>query len=485
MAKKFLVFTVLFFGLIIVGLIVAINMFDLNAYKPKIQQLVKENTGYDLSMGDISVSFSPLGVQAKNISVAVPNQEAFAKLDNFAVALQLMPLLKQQIEVDYVLLSSLHVAIKNAANGANNYTVKQEKAQAKEGATQAKTQNKTPLVNVSKIRIENAQIRYEDAKSKTKASLEGINLAMNDISYDGAKEPLMAIGFNGDLKIAKLSYDKYNAKNFTVKFSMKDALVDASTITYSIFDSLASGKAQVDLSTKAPKLTFSQNIQKLALVNFSKEILQKDLLDGVLNMQVSIQTTLDTPEVLKKSLKGSVLFDGQGVGIIGYDLDKILGLYDKSQNVDMVDMGSFLVAGPLGFALSKSSDAAGTYSSLQGGKTLLKHLHVKLDFLNANVKLSDIALATSKNRVAIKGDLDLLKERFLDVKVGVLDAKNCAKYSQTIGGTFTKPNVKVDEGAINTVINLATSLFGKTKNMLGNDTNKACEVFYSGVVKQP
>jgi hypothetical protein len=163
----------------------------------------------------------------------------------------------------------------------------------------------------------------------------------------------------------------------------------------------------------------------------------------------------------------------------------MLGNYDKSQNIDMVDIGSFLVAGPVGFALSKSSDGVGAYSALKGGSTLLKHLHVKLDVTKGTTKLSDVALATGKNRVALKGALELVNEKFLDLKVGILDKKGCAKYSQSIEGTFSKPSIKLDENAVKSVVNMASSLFGKSKNLLGTQNNDKCTVFYNGVVAHP
>ena len=117
----------------------------------------------------------------------------------------------------------------------------------------------------------------------------------------------------------------------------------------------------------------------------------------------------------------------------------------------------------------------------------MKHLHIEVKIAKGIADLSDVAMATGKSRVAIKGQLNLLDERFLGVKLGIMDANNCAKYSQTIEGTFTKPSIKVDESMIDTVTNMATSLFGKISGVVApaKKENKKCTVFYDGVVKQP
>lgn len=490
MAKKFLIGSVVVFTLIIVGLVVAISMVDLNSYKPKIQQIVKDASGYELLVnGDIAVSFIPFGLKIKDVSVAVPQKEAFTKLESFSVALQLLPLLKQEFRVDYVVLSGLKIDIKKTKDGKFNYEVAQttptQSQASKEPLQEGAQQNKIPLVNVAEVRLENSHVSFEDEESESKAVLSNINLVAENISYEPSKEPLKAVDFEGDLKISSISYNKYKITNMALKFGMKDALVDVSSMTYTLFGSHASGNAKADLSGKSPKVQFSQQIPKLGLQNFSKEILEKELFDGELGLELNLQATLDTPEVLKKSLKGSVAFDGVGVGIAGYDLDKILTSYDKSQNIDMVDVGSFLLAGPLGFALSKSSDSANIYVGAKNGKTLLKHLHVKMDIADTKARLSDVAMATGKNRVAIKGDLDILKERFLDVKLGILDEKNCAKYAQTIQGTFAKPSIKIDENVVNSVVNIASSLLKKSQKIIVKDANKNCTPFYEGIVKQP
>jgi AsmA protein len=489
MAKKLLIGSVILFGIGIIGLVIALSMVDLNKYKPKIEQIAKENSGYELKIdGDITVSFSPIGINIQNVNVALPNQEAFTKLKSFGVAIEFMPFLKQEIKVDYIVLDGLDVQIEKDKAGKFNFEVAKKEVQepTKQVADTQKEPSSIPLVNISKVLLKNSHVSFVDKQNDTKAELKDIDVAINDIAYDSTKKDLKAVSFDADVTVPTISYQKYDIKDLHVKLSLHDAVADMTSMTYSIFGSNASGKARLDLSKTMPQVSLFQNIPDLKLQNFSKEILEKELLEGVLNFNLSLFATLDTPQNTKKSLNADILFSGKDIGIIGYDLDKIIGGYDKSQGIDVVDIGSFLVAGPVGFALSKSSDGASAYAGLQEGKTLLKDLHVKIKVADTKANLEDVALATGKNRVALQGALDIVNETFLDVKVGILDAKNCAKYSQSIEGTFTKPKVKIDEGTLNTVINMATSLFSKSKKLAGfTNENQECEVFYRGVVKQP
>ncbi|MEF9437652.1 MAG: hypothetical protein L0922_02480 [Candidatus Mariimomonas ferrooxydans] len=53
----------------------------------------------------------------------------------------------------------------------------------------------------------------------------------------------------------------------------------------------------------------------------------------------------------------------------------------------------------------------------------------------------DVAFTTKKNRIALKGSLDFVQNRFDDVSVAVLNANGCAVFSQRIHGAFKKPQI--------------------------------------------
>lgn len=488
MIRKFFIGTSLFLALVIIALIVTIKMLDLNKYKPQITKAIQDASGYELQIkGDITTSFSPIGIAANDISLRVPGKKAFSTLKSFKVALDAKALLDSKIKVNYLVLSDLDLHVIKQKNGKFNFEVEKKVSKNKTEKKDTKNEeedSKLPLFKVDEVHLENTNIVYEDRINKTKAYLSNVGLILQNIGYDSSKEPKQALELDGKLNIGKIAYKAYEIKDLHANFSFHKAIAKIESMKYTLFDSQGSGNALFDISGKTPRISFVQDIPKLQLANFSQEVLKKELFEGILNLHVNLSTTLGTQEKIKKDLQGVILADGKGIGIKGYNLDKLLKGYDKSQNIDAVDIGSFLVAGPVGFALSKSSDGAQVYSAIKGGATLIKHVHAKLDFKNHMGNLSDVALATGKSRVALKGALNMASEK-IAIKIGILDAKGCAKYSQSIGGRFSKPKVKVDEGTVKTVINMASSLLGKSKDFLGVKSNTKCSVFYNGAVKQP
>jgi len=490
--KKFMIGTVVLLGLIIVGLVVFIATMDLNQYKPKIEQAVKDASGYDLKIiGDISTSFSPVGISIADVSLSAPKKKEFASFKSFDVALELMPLLSQEVKVNYVVLSNLDLSIEKMKDGKFNFDVdmpqNDTKKDAKSTESATKEPAKLPLVNVTEVRLENANISYVDMISDAKANVSNINVTINDISLDSTKEKLKSIALKGVVAIEKIQYNKYNVYDTNLNFDLKDAVANLNSMKYTIFGSKATAKARVDMSGKVPSVSFEETIPNLKLDNISKEILESDLLAGVVNSVAKLSFVGADELSIRKTLKGSILFDGQKVGINGYDLDKIVKSYNDLKSGDLKKAGTSFLSS----ALESGAKGEGVFDSLKGGTTAVERLHVTIDISDKLATLSDVAISTLANRVAVKGKINIVDESMQGVKVAILDKKGCATFSQGIEGTISNPKgkgattSKVSVEQVEEVVNMVSSLFGKKtkKAEPKKQTNEKCEVFYNGVVK--
>lgn len=492
--KKFMLGTVIFFGLIIVGLVVMVATFDLNHHKPKIEQAIRDASGYDLNIsGDISTSFSPIGLRISGVSLSVANHEPFVSFQNLEIALELMPLLAQEIKVNYVVLSDLNLILERMKDGTTNFDIVTPKKPATSEPTavkQAKEPVKFPLLNVDEVRLKNANIVYIDHISNSRADVKNLNIMINNISLDSTKERLKSIALRGDAKIEQIVYGKYNIYNATLDFNLKDAVMGLNSMKYTIFGSGVSAKARVDMSGKEPVVSLEKLIPNLKLENFSKEILERELLKGVANAKVNISFVGADELSAKKTAKGSIILDGKNVGIKGYDIDKIVQSYNTIKSGDLKQTGvSFLSS-----ALEGASGGKGVLDDFKGGITAVEHLHVKIDIANKIATLSDVAMATMHNRVAVKGGINIVDNSLKGITVAILDKKGCATFSQGISGSLSTPKVKtitskdsVSIEKVQEVFSMVTSLFGKTKQeqKVEKKSNEECKPFYAGVVKHP
>ena len=89
-------------------------------------------------------------------------------------------------------------------------------------------------------------------------------------------------------------------------------------------------------------------------------------------------------------------------------------------------------------------------------------------------------MATNEYRIALKGSLDFVNERFNDVIVAVVDEKGCATVRQKIRGPFGNPVVE-NASVLQSVAGPVLKLFKQAKKLLGGK----CEVVYAGSVAPP
>ena len=184
---------------------------------------------------------------------------------------------------------------------------------------------------------------------------------------------------------------------------------------------------------------------------------------------------------LRQSAKGEMSLSGTNLTLAGVDLDKQLLKFESSQNFNLIDVGAFLFAGPVGLVVTKGLE----FSSLaqqDGGSTQVRTVVSKWKVEKGVAYARDAALATNENRLAIHGGLDFVDAEYQDVIIALVDSKGCIRVSQKISGPFSKPSA--DKSVFLVPVGPLLKLLDKAKTLfLGPDNN--CEVFYRGSVAPP
>ena len=492
--KKFLIGLVVAFATIIVILVAILLTFDLNKYKPQIEQKVYEATGKELKInGDIGLSLSPFGLSVKDIEIKNPKGFSSAdmlKLNKVAVSLQIAPLLSKQLKVNYVKLKDLDLLVEKSKKGLLNLSVGKKSAlkEKKSGEQTSKEEGKLPMVNVGKVLLENVNIKYIDHQAKSRADVNALNLTVNDITLNGDKDILKALSLKGLLKIASIKYDKYKLKNISAHFKFANKTVTIDPMQLTTFNSTAKGKLIYKIDNKNPKTIVGLNIGKLNLVALSKEFIKskKISLDGYAKTDIRLSMVGSTPKRIKRTLNGDIFVEGNNFGIKGVDLNKVIKSLDDAKSINKKDVAGFLLAGPVGLALSKGVSGGKMLSGFEGGTTAVKKMVIKTHIKNGIVSLNDVAMKIGHNIIAAKGTINLYKER-LKLKVGILGSNKCLKISEDIGGTFTKPKYSTKALTSGVVKNTVSSLLGGLGGIMPNNSSKKqkpqCKSFYNGSIK--
>jgi hypothetical protein len=163
------------------------------------------------------------------------------------------------------------------------------------------------------------------------------------------------------------------------------------------------------------------------------------------------------------------------------DLDSLILSLRRSRNFNLVDVGAFFLAGPLGPALTRGYRFADLYKESQGGKGVITKLVSVWKVGNGVAEAVDVAMATKKLRVAMKGGVNFIDNRFEDAIVAVLDDAGCAVITQKIRGPFGSPEI----GNINILRSLTSPITSLVKSVLKLFGSGPCEPFYAGSVAPP
>jgi len=174
------------------GAAALVYLVDWNDFRDTIQNQTKKHTGRDLVIaGDLSPSVFPwLGVSIGGISLA--NAEGFgdapfAQMGSADVKVELMPLLKKQINVRTVELQGLSVDLQRAADGTTNWDdlVKSgtvtTTTEGGDESTEVEIEGDTAAIAalaVGGITVTDANVSWKDAQGGTDAKLENFNLSL-------------------------------------------------------------------------------------------------------------------------------------------------------------------------------------------------------------------------------------------------------------------------------------------------------------------
>ncbi len=232
--------------LLLIAVVAAVILVDPNDYKPQIVQLVKDQTGRDLTIsGDIGWSLFPrLGFQIGRTELSNADgfqSRVFAEVENIDAGLQIMPLLRGAVELDVITLDGMMANLEINADGRSNWDdLLQAGADspAQEAAKPAADTTDTghnadmpelPPIRLQGIRIDNASVSYTDRSAGSAVTMEqfsfstGVVKLWEPIDFKGRftvsnQSPQLTakLNYSGTL-LAQLPENRFALQGFKLK----------------------------------------------------------------------------------------------------------------------------------------------------------------------------------------------------------------------------------------------------------------------------
>jgi AsmA protein len=198
--------------------------------------------------------------------------------------------------------------------------------------------------------------RYLPQKSDKKSSSEQSNQETTSKQVENRKEaapgstkkadytPLRQLILDGQLKIGKLIASKAKIQDLILKIDAKNGIFNLNPIKLNMYQGNVSSKATLDVTKDVPKSDISLLVDKVEAGPLLRDVLDKDILEGVTHADVTLAMTGDDPVLIKKTLngKGELLFkDGaiKGIDLAGMirNTQAAFGLAEKADQKPQTD----------------------------------------------------------------------------------------------------------------------------------------------------
>ncbi len=476
--KRFLVILGLLAGLAAVAVIALLLLVDVNAYKPRIEAAATDALGMELRIqGKAALLLVPsVGISVADVHVRNRGME-LAKLGSLRIGVKLIPLLSRQIRITEFVLEKPDVLVEKGKDGRFNFETPPRAPRPAPSAAE------TTALFLRDSAVRGGRFLYVDRKTGSRMELDGVDLTIRDLSLRGNAGGglVKTLSFTGDLRIGGFRAGNVLASDFRAAIQATDGIFHVRPVTMRMFGGSGKGEIDADLSGDSNAVTVRYTLSGFRAEDALSTISRKNIVSGPLSISPDLSFRGKNAEAMIRSMSGTVSLSGENLAVRGLDIDETLTKVSESQKVGIADVGAFLLAGPLGTLATKGYEVGGIYTSTRGGETRITRLVSDWSISGGVAEARDVAFATRKNRIALKGKLDIANGRFAGVTVASLDEKGCVKLRQGINGPFRDPTLD----KVSTLQSAAApllGLFAETKKFI---TRGECEPFYTGTVAHP
>lgn len=438
--------------------------------KPRVEAIASEVLGMEVRVGGrLAIGFLPgLHVSLTDVHVHSHGAEV-ATAGEVDLAVELMPLLRNEIRTDQIGLKRLTITIERDRNGKLD------------ADAFYKTTRVPPTLAVERVSVSEATLAYADEQSRKGFTVAGCNLDVSGmrLSPGASSDLLQNLSLTAKLTCRQIRAKDFTASDLRLSLDAQNGVFQFDPVTVQLFGGQGSGTVRVHFSDFVPIYQVRCRLTQFRLEEFLKSSAPKSLGEGSMDFSATLTLRGNTAAALISTVDGQASLHGDDLRLAIGDLDETLSRYESSQSFNPVDVGAFFFAGPLGLAITKGYNFARIFQGTPGTtsiRTLVSDWQVEHGLAQAR----DVAMATSHNRIALRGGLDFVSGQYDQVTVAVIDAKGCAAVQQKVHGSFMNP-VAEKPNVIGALTGPTRTLLRQARRLFGGK----CAVFYSGSVAPP
>ncbi len=452
----------------------AIVFFSAGILQSKIESSLSGIIGLQVRIkGKTGFSLFPVGFTASDVRISGPEGEMLA-IEHLRVGIEPIPLLRKQIRLNScAIIKPTVTAVMDDKGNLNLNRFDRKRIKKWMGSTFA----------LRDLKLSEGTLTYFDRRKKGAIVLKGIDLTLKDLLFGGTlgKGIIRNISFTGSMACTKIQAKDIAIDNVRGNLGALNGLFSFTPVAMEIFGAKGEGGVTVDMSSTIPLYTAYLKAANMDFEKLGRPLSAKRVIGGKGDLAASFTVRTGNIEDFMKDVNGTLSLQGHNLTTYTMDLDKTLSAYETTQKFTLIDIGAFFIAGPVGAAAVKGYHYTDLYYKAHSGTGTITRFISNWKIGDGKAEATDCALTTRRNRVAVKGKLDLVRERYEDLTVAILDDKGCARFKQSITGPFDAPSIST-ANAVKSIASPVLNIYRQARQIAHRDT---CEVFYTGTLEQP
>ncbi len=459
-------------GLLVLAILgLAIAWFLLPQYsKSQLERAASSALGMQVTIGGgLKVLLFPsFGVTLQDVRIRIQGAEWVAAREA-KMGIDLMPLLARQIRISRIGLRHVTLTVELGRDGRFNF----------EGPASAA--DMLPPFDSTDVSLADVTLLYTDRQNGTQwhAGPCDVQASHLQVAAVQAAELMNGLGITATVSCEQIQTRKLLMTDVKFALDAKQGLYDFRDIRMRAYDGLGSGEVHANFSRRVPTYRVHYVLSRFSIADFWKTLSQQNIGEGLMDFSTDLTLNGYTVREMTQTSAGTASLHGGNLTLAIGDLDRELSRYESTQKFNLIDIGAFLVAGPLGVAVTKGYDFSRVLGSA-GGSSEIPSFISEWQIDRGVAQAKDVAMTTNKNRLAMHGSLDFVGDRFQDVTVALVNEHGCVRVQQDVRGSFNNPDVEKPNVLVS-VTGPVSKVFKKAKHLVGG----RCKVFYAGSLPPP
>jgi AsmA protein len=455
-------------GLVVVGATILL-LYWRGHTKAQLEAAASDALGMQVSIGGRpALQFFPgLGVTVEDVRIRNHGAE-LATARQARLGIELVSLLRRQVRIPMIALKHVTISVERGRDGKFNF----------EAPDQASAP--WPDIDSTDVTLADLAFAYTNRQEGTSVHAGPCDVeARLRVSGSEGRDLMKSLGVSATVSCEQVKTRDLPMSDLRFSLELNHGVLETRKLTMHAFGGQGSADVRADFSGSVPTYRVHGQLSKFRLAEFSKNFSQKSIGDGLMDFTTDLTMTGRNADEMTRGSEGQASLRGSGLTLEVGNLDDELSHYKSTQRFNLIDLGAFLLAGPIGLAVTKGYDYAKVIDSTGGSsriETFISEWHVERGVAQAR----DVAMSTKANRIALKGNLDFVGHSYQDVTVAVLNREGCATVQQRVRGSFSQPVVEKPNMLVS-LAGPALHLLRKARRALGGH----CEVFYAGSLPPP